>query len=357
MTDEKNTNKERNFKQQFKELMQNTVIAPNDDYKTKMQPIKELIKENTPASLFRFRAVNEFSLDAFRKDDIYHSEPKNFNDPHDCLVYFDKPLLDKIRELYLKPQNVETLLKQFSNLGQISGVSKEYLLDIQKVVKNLSITGEDWDNILKLALNNLPDIDKEITKSAENIEENMYNHYKTYPKIACFSENIESTLMWSHYADSHKGFALEYDFTKEQKCLVCTNPCEDFVYISLYPVIYTNTRYNATDLAASLQLNQYLRNFGIPIHTIPDELAYTKTNIYKGEDWKYEKEWRTFLIYDRKTERKAIKIKPKAVYLGVNISEIYQDILVGYAKAYGIETYKMKVDIYSDEFKLIYESV
>lgn len=35
---------------------------------------------------------------------------------------------------------------------------------------------------------------------------------KRFSAIACFSESIESVLMWSHYADSHKGFALEYDF-------------------------------------------------------------------------------------------------------------------------------------------------
>ena len=30
-------------------------------------------------------------------------------------------------------------------------------------------------------------------------------------KIICFSEVYDSMLMWSHYADNHKGFLLAYD--------------------------------------------------------------------------------------------------------------------------------------------------
>jgi len=350
---------ELDFKKQFEELMQNTIIAPNDDYDAKMKPINDLIRENTPKSLFRFRTFDEFSIDAFWKDYIYHSSPINFNDPHDCLVYVNKPSLVKVIKNYFTPQNIKTLITQFQNLGKVSGAVKKYLPDIQKVVENLSITDKDWDSILATGLNNLSDIEEEIIKFTENIEENMYNHYKTYPKIACFSENIESTLMWSHYANNHKGFALEYDFTKEQsKCLSCNDRCKKFAHTNLYPVIYTEKRYNATGLAAYLLLNQYLRNFGISNHTIPDQLVHTKTNIYKGENWKYEKEWRTFLIYGRENiERNSVTIKPQAVYLGANILPVYQDILVGYAKVKGIAIYKMKMDIYSDEFKLMCEKI
>ena len=84
------------FKQQFEELMQNTIIAPNEDYNAKMQPINDLVRDNTPKQLFRFRTFSEFTIDAFWKDYIYHSRPVNFNDPHDCLVYVDKPSLLKI---------------------------------------------------------------------------------------------------------------------------------------------------------------------------------------------------------------------------------------------------------------------
>jgi hypothetical protein len=32
--------------------------------------------------------------------------------------------------------------------------------------------------------------------------------------ILSLSENVLSTLMWTHYGDSHMGFSIEYDFSK-----------------------------------------------------------------------------------------------------------------------------------------------
>jgi len=63
------------------------------------------------------------------------------------------------------------------------------------------------------------------------------------------------------------------------------------------------------------------------------------------------------LIYDRNIKRSQITIKLKAIYLGAEISDVHQDILAGYAKAKGIEIYKMKIDTYSDEYKLTYYEI
>ena len=57
--------------------------------------------------------------------------------------------------------------------------------------------------------------------------------------VACFSETKESILMWSHYADNHKGFCVEYDF----KELGISNPFARFIF----PVIYTDTIFDMKD--------------------------------------------------------------------------------------------------------------
>ena len=36
--------------------------------------------------------------------------------------------------------------------------------------------------------------------------------------ITAFSENNKSLLMWSHYADSHKGICVEYSFDDLESC-------------------------------------------------------------------------------------------------------------------------------------------
>ena len=99
--------------------------------------------------------------------------------------------------------------------------------------------------------------------------------------------------MWSHYADSHKGFVLEYDSKNLNcQCDICDkkSTCNDRVLYNIYPIIYDNRRYNATSfveyyLGLSLGLNAKMN----------DTMYYTKAALYKSPQWQYEKEWRLFL--------------------------------------------------------------
>lgn len=57
---------------------------------------------------------------------------------------------------------------------------------------------------------------------------------KQMSAVACFSEAINSIIMWSHYTQNHEGFALEYDFN------VLTEVMRTHSYV--FPVIYGNIR-------------------------------------------------------------------------------------------------------------------
>ena len=46
-------------------------------------------------------------------------------------------------------------------------------------------------------------------------------------RICCFSESIESMLMWTHYANEHKGFAIEYGPNEKSS-----------IALQLWPVFY-----------------------------------------------------------------------------------------------------------------------
>lgn len=77
--------------------------------------------------------------------------------------------------------------------------------------------------------------------------------------------------MWSHYADNHKGFCIEYD--------VKTILYSDFRSRFLFPVIYSEQVYDATQhLSKSLN------------HKSFNSLHLNMAGLIKAVDWSYEKE-------------------------------------------------------------------
>ena len=70
--------------------------------------------------------------------------------------------------------------------------------------------------------------------------------------------------MWDQYADGYKGYALEYDFTNYllQGCLACPKQqeCEqeNKNYSNLFPVIYSEKRYDATNNVINIILREVM---------------------------------------------------------------------------------------------------
>jgi Protein of unknown function (DUF2971) len=104
--------------------------------------------------------------------------------------------------------------------------------------------------------------------------------------ITCFSTDHKSHLMWSHYANHHKGVCIEYDITG--------------MLNDIHPCLYTNEfgNFDWTNGASSL---------------------------VKSISWEYEHEWR----YIKET------IRPKMRLLGSVLHQIYNCVHAnpGFAKA------------------------
>ncbi|MEM5669933.1 DUF2971 domain-containing protein [Bacillus cereus] len=100
-------------------------------------------------------------------------------------------------------------------------------------------------------------------------------------KICCFSEINDSILMWSHYANNHKGFCIEYDFTKEGIDRSLTK--------QLQPVLYRDNLFN---------IGHYFHENGEKMNP----LVINYNAIVKSTEWSYEKEWRITYINERKKD-------------------------------------------------------
>ncbi|MCD2346668.1 DUF2971 domain-containing protein [Clostridium guangxiense] len=130
----------------------------------------------------------------------------------------------------------------------------------------------------------------------------LINSFKKDVKICCFSEEINSMPMWTHYAGNHEGMCAEYDFSK----VSYTNRFSKY----LFPIVYQTERYDITNILKDL------------INDKTEDAAYMLFFMMqiKHISWNYEKEWR--IILKDKQIRKNVKfpIKPSALYLGLNCS-------------------------------------
>lgn len=331
-------------REEFAKRLYSTVIpegtAP-EDMQAMTRPVSEAIREMMPKRLFRYRAFNDRSVGAFENDIIYAVTADKFNDPYDTLVRYD---LEGIGKWVNTVMSIETL-------GQMKTWYAQGW-DLPKEVKH--ILPKEMTDALKVALSSIDDI-KDFEERIEETRQRMMSLIETYfpilsettkrySTIACFSESIESVLMWSHYADSHKGFALEYDFRPTLE-----RPIKN---VGLFPVVYSEERFDISDYIAW----GFLRLLGIQAK-MPDMSASIKNALWKSDVWAYEKEWRMIDSTPRDiTDEKAsaIPYKPVAIYYGRHMSSDDKRRLHEVAKEKGIKEFEMYLDYSSKKYEMLY---
>lgn len=306
--------------------------TPKEEIVKAVFPIREAIAEMMPKSLYRFRSCDDMHIDAFEKDAIYAVTADSFNDPYDTLLRYDMEGIRQYVDYVMSMDGLEKL-KAFFAQGY------DFIDEVKMMLPE-----EAWES-LKAGLQSTEDL----TTLKDRVEASrlqmlslistlfpiLTSFSKRFSTIACFSEDVKSILMWSHYADSHKGFALEYDFRPTLSSI----PLERG---ALYPVVYSDERYDA-----SLYVTwQFMHILGFHSKN-PDITAFSKVALHKSRVWEYEREWRIIdpgphdPIHPKPS---VIHHKPVAIYYGENIPKDKQDRLHQIAVAKGIKEYKMDVD-------------
>jgi hypothetical protein len=104
-------------------------------------------------------------------------------------------------------------------------------------------------------------------------------------RVFCLCEGIFSILMWSHYADNHRGLILGFDATRLEHGF--SRPLE--------PVNYSH------ELPRLIDYQGWIRSttFGLPIPPVLG--AEREWALSKHIDWKYEREWRFVWVANKGT--------------------------------------------------------
>lgn len=159
--------------------------------------------------------------------------------------------------------------------------------------------------------------------------------------FASFTENIQNTLMWSHYASSHSGFALEIDFSD--------------MLISNYDIVKIEYR-NSIPQIDLIELVDFCEK---RVNNLNDfKNNFIKNLSIKSSDWLYEVEWRLWIdkqgyyFIDPKQIKRIIfgyRAEPEFMKLVLNCIE-NKDIQVDFI-AFEENSTKMKIIDNIDNFK------
>jgi hypothetical protein len=129
-------------------------------------------------------------------------------------------------------------------------------------------------------------------------------------RVCCFSanEDVGNVLMWSHYANKHKGVCFQFDNTLENK------------FIDL------DTDEELSEGKVNYHFNGKLNYLS---ENKTDGHVWVFTN--KAKEWEYENEYR-FMIVNKEDIQKFNPLFLKAVYFGVKVTRMERNDFVSLCK-------------------------
>lgn len=164
----------------------------------------------------------------------------------------------------------------------------------------------------------------DIKNLLDNADRQISLEMKELFLIGCLCTNYKNKLMWSHYADSHKGFCIEYDYSELY--------VDDHTTLPL-PVIYSEERPLISWKAAFDNSTENLEEAVV---------QFTKGLLTKDSIWSYENEWR---ILVKNTDLSDIPMpRISCVYLGASISDDNKAAILKIAKEKQYKVKQMVVD-------------
>jgi hypothetical protein len=231
---------------------------------------------------------------------------------------------------------IHLIAQSRSHLDDIPGLDKLYELFQDDKINDLILSDNPMREIIRVVSESLNEINHD-PAMLDAIEAATYivfekkfleviNHSKDVIKLCSFCATMKHITMWSHYANHHKGFCIEYDIEKIQH--------GDMGRRMLFPVIYSDAMFDCTKFLAPTVKD--LSNF--------NNLYPILQAIYKSPEWKYEMEWRlVFIAGVIRAESDYPMPSTSRVFLGARISDKDRVKVLSVCQSKRIECYQMSL--------------
>lgn len=168
------------------------------DYTKKRDLLPKAIANGSfPRYLYKYRDASALTESIFSSKEMWFSSPTKFNDPFDC---------------------------------NLSEVDQHSAGDLETYYENMILGKPDEEVLRSIG----PDL-----KKLEEIVEKAKLVVLSRTGVLCLSRAFNNILMWSHYANNHKGLVIEFDLKADPE-----------FFLSPINISYT-TEYQPTDFAAN----------------------------------------------------------------------------------------------------------
>jgi hypothetical protein len=205
--------------------------------------------EKTPKKLYKYCPFEVYSLRLLSEAEAFYADPRSFNDPLDCdpsiqtdtdLALLEELCLRILTDVYDR----ETANKKMDHEKYMSKECGDYRTDKKAEIYYVQRLRSQIKRLL----------DTEMAGWG----------------VLSLSARWDCPLMWSHYADMHRGLCIEYEF-ENHKCM------------GLKEVTYKADR----SIKISDLIDWKINKSAAAHRNIIDTYFYAKSR-----QWRYEKEWR-----------------------------------------------------------------
>jgi Protein of unknown function (DUF2971) len=202
-----------------------------------------------PRKLYKYKSFGVNCLRLLSEAEVYYANPQSFNDPLDCdpsiLIDTDLASLEKLYyKMLVTFKGKEKTTRSLRNHRYMSMAFGDYKTDSEAQNYYIQSLGDDIKNILVLEMN--------------------------VSGVLSLSEKWNCPLMWSHYADEHRGVCIEYDQTNTACGII-------------KPVSYNRPR----SIKISELIDWKIFKSALAEKNIQDTYYFAKAS-----QWRYEREWR-----------------------------------------------------------------
>lgn len=283
------------------------------------------------------------------------NNPKKFNDPFDSIIDISKEDEDKSREIvysfYIFNEIDKFLNEKKLPLKGLQKLSVGFYKSMYRKYKKMAIKAGIFEankmmlSITRFFIGMLPkeEIEKSREEFAKQVTERIKN-VRSSVLMSCFSKRYDSTLMWSHYADKHRGVCIEFERPDDFSDVRYKSVREPFDLVGVtkrcLAYMLDGNEINYSDL-------RLINKISSPLLT-------------KSEDWAYEQEVRCIFTSFTSLEDlemldfdKYLYFMPtmiRKVYLGVNMSEAEKTEIESICQKLKIEVVDTKLS--DDEYKI-----